>query len=404
MGLPLTRYGRLFHLLAACLPKASAAFLKPRVDWAHDHTPAAQCQEWNAIRKSSLGDGQCLGPLIRQELGAQPQPGKCVTLLKYSGALPIDQASKDNGGWRPVRANGKWWTPSKFHLRQGCRANTPQGETQGKSCPMIINTNISAETSAMNLAGSTTMLDQSLARLSSGSKITSPADDPAGLAESIGLQSSIGRTGAASTNLINAISFSQTQDGFLSQIGGALDRMSELSIAAQDVTKSASDRADYQAEFATLQQYVTNSSGQTFNAVSLFSATQLSVTIDGDGGTFNMTAIDLSNAAYTNATANTVNITTTAGAVAALALIKAAITQLGTDRADVGANVSRMTYTNEQLGTLQTNLSAAKSQITDVDVAQESTQFARFQILVQAGTSMLAQANQIPQSVLKLLQ
>ncbi len=256
----------------------------------------------------------------------------------------------------------------------------------------------------MNLAGSTTMLDQSLARLSSGSKITSPADDPAGLAESIGLQSSIGRTGAASTNLINAISFSQTQDGFLSQIGGALDRMSELSIAAQDVTKSASDRADYQAEFATLQQYVTNSSGQTFNGVSLFSATQLSVTIDGDGGTFNMTAIDLSNAAYTNATANTVNITTTAGAVAALALIKAAITQLGTDRADVGANVSRMTYTNEQLGTLQTNLSAAKSQITDVDVAQESTQFARFQILVQAGTSMLAQANQIPQSVLKLLQ
>ncbi len=256
----------------------------------------------------------------------------------------------------------------------------------------------------MNLAGSTSRLDQSLARLSSGSKITSPADDPAGLAESIGLGSSANRTGAASTNVTNAISFSQTQDGFLGQIGAALDRMSELSIAAQDVTKSTSDRADYQAEFSTLQAYVTNAGSQTFNGVSLFSSTSLAVTTDGNGGTFSMTAVDLTNSAYTSATANTVSIATTSGASSALSLVKAAITQLATDRANLGANVSRLTYTNEQLGILQNNLNAAKSEITDVDVAQESTQFAKFQILVQAGTSMLAQANQIPQSVLKLLQ
>jgi flagellin len=269
---------------------------------------------------------------------------------------------------------------------------------------MVINTNISALTSASNLNESTNMLNKALAQLSSGSKIVSPADDPAGLAESIGLQASVNRTSAAISNIGNAVSFSQTQDGYLQQIGGALDRMSQLSINAQDVTKSSSDLADYQAEFATLQAYVTSASGQAFNGVSLFSTTPLAVTTDGDGGTFSMAAINLNSTAYTDATAGSVNISTSTAAMAALALVKTAITQLATDRANIGANESRLTYTNDQLGVLSNNLSAAKSQITDVDVAAESTQYAKYQILVQAGTSMLAQANQNPGSVLKLLQ
>src|ERR1700691_3580712 len=113
---------------------------------------------------------------------------------------------------------------------------------------MIINTNIAAQTSATNLANSTSMLNKSLARLSSGSKITSASDDAAGLAESINLSSDINRDSAASTNVTNALSFSQTQDGILQNIGNALNRMSELSVEAQDVTKSATDRADYQSE------------------------------------------------------------------------------------------------------------------------------------------------------------
>jgi flagellin len=246
------------------------------------------------------------------------------------------------------------------------------------------------------------MLNKSLARLSSGSKITSPADDPAGLSESITLGADINRINAANSNVGNAVSFAQTQDGFLQKIGTALDRMSELSINSQDATKTDAERADYEKEFNTLAAYVTNTSSKDFNGVSLFSAAALAVTTDGDGGTFSMTGIDLSTSAYSNATS--ADISTTTGAVAALTAVKAAITQLATDRATVGASVSRLTYTSDQLGVLTTNLSAAKSQITDVDVAQESTQYAKYNILVQAGTSMLAQANQNPQSVLKLLQ
>jgi flagellin len=268
---------------------------------------------------------------------------------------------------------------------------------------MVINTNIAALTSASNLENSTNMLNKALAELSSGSKITSPADDPAGIAESIGLQADINRVSAAGANVSNAVSFSQTQDGYLQQIGSALDTMSQLSIEAQDVTKSASDLSDYQAEFATLQAYVQTAAGATFNAVSLFTSNALTITTDGDGGQFTMTAVNLNASAYTAVTAGSVNISTSTGAAAALTLVEAAITQLATDRANVGANEARLNSTGNQLSVLTNNLSAANSTIMDVDVAEESTEYAKFQILVQAGTSMLAQANQNPATVLKLL-
>jgi len=267
---------------------------------------------------------------------------------------------------------------------------------------MVINTNIAALTSATNLNRSTSMLNTSLARLSSGSKITSPADDPAGLAESITLTAEVNQTSAANANVSNAVSFAQTQDGYLQQVGSALDEMAKLAVEAQDGTKTDAERADYQKEFSTLSAYITDAASKNFNGVSLFSASALGVTTDGSGTTFSMVGIDLSVSAYTGATA--ADVSTTAGAVSALTTVTAAITQLATDRATVGASEERLNYTGQQLGVLQTNLSAANSQITDVDVAQESTNYAKYQILVQAGTSMLAQANQNPQSVLKLLQ
>jgi len=260
---------------------------------------------------------------------------------------------------------------------------------------MVINTNISATTGAENLAASQSMLAKSLARLSSGSKITQPSDDAAGLAVSLRFGAQINRTTAAQSNVSNAISYTQTQDGYLKKVGDALDRMSELAVSSQDVTKTNSDRGLYDKEYQTLAAYVTNVAGQSFNGVSLFSASALSVTTDGDGGSFSMAGINVSVSAYTGATG--ANVGTTTAAAAALTAVKAAITQLATDRATLGASEQRLTFTNDQL-------SAAKSQITDVDVAKESTQFARYQILVQAGTSMLAQANASPQSVLKLLQ
>ena len=266
---------------------------------------------------------------------------------------------------------------------------------------MVINTNISAQSSARLLAESTSMLSKSLARLSSGSKITSPEDDAAGLAVSMRFDAQINRISAAKVNVTNAISFNQTQDGFMSKVSKAFDRMSELSILAQDVTKSNADRALYQKEFDTLGAYVDDLATKDFNGVSLFGGAALNVTTDSEGNTFTMAGVNLTAGTYSTATAG--DVSTTAGALTALTNIKSAITQLATDRATVGANITRLSYTNEQLSILRENLGAANSRIKDVDVAEESTQFARYNILVQAGTAMLAQANATPQSALRLL-
>jgi flagellin len=266
---------------------------------------------------------------------------------------------------------------------------------------MVIGTNISAQTSAQLLGQSSSLLSKSLSRLSSGSKITSPADDSAGLAVSMKLNAQMARIDAASNNVGNAVSFNQTQDGYLQKVSDALNRMSELSILSQDVTKSSGDRALYNQEFHTLGQYITDVSHKDFNGVSLFNGNSLNVTTDSDANTFAMNGVNVGNATYAAATAATID--TTANATAALAAIKTAINQLAADRAAIGANIESLTYYNDQLGTLKNNLSAANSRIMDVDVAQESTQYAKYNILVQTGTAMLAQANALPQTALKLL-
>lgn len=267
---------------------------------------------------------------------------------------------------------------------------------------MVINTNISAANSARLLSESSAMLAKSLARLSSGSKIVGPADDAAGSAVALRLDAQINRTSAANNNVGSAISFNQTQDGFLGKVAKALDRMSELAILAQDVTKSDSDRALYNSEFTQLSAYVNNVATKDFNGVSLFSASSLNVTIDSDGNSFTMSGINMSASAYTTATSG--NVSTTGAAVTALTNVKAAIVQLATDRASIGANATRLNFTSEQLAVLKENLVAATSRIKDVNVAEESTQFAKYNILVQSGTAMLAQANAVPQSMLRLLQ
>ena len=266
---------------------------------------------------------------------------------------------------------------------------------------MVINTNISAQSSANLLSQSSAMLAKSLARLSSGSKITSPADDSAGLAVSMKLGAQISRTNAAQNNVNNAISLNQTQDGYLQQVNTALTRMSELSVSAQDVTKTTSDRALYQQEYKTLGAYVNDVATKSFNGVSLFDGGTLKVTTDSEGSTFSNLGVNLGSATYTTATADDVSSLT--GASKALKDTESAINHLASDRANIGSNEETLGYYNAQLGSLSNNLSAAKSQITDVDVATESTNYAKENILVQSGTAMLAQANAMPQSVLRLL-
>jgi flagellin len=267
---------------------------------------------------------------------------------------------------------------------------------------MIINTNTSAQVSANHLQQSHALLGKSLARLSSGSRIVSPADDAAGLAVASRLDAQTQRLNAAKSNVGNAISFTQTQDGYLKEIGKALNRMSELSILAQDVTKSDADRVLYDNEFQQLASFITSAASKEFNGVSLFSTDSLDVTIDSEGNSFTMDGIDLSDESYTDATG--ANLETIENSKSALQAINAAITRLSEDRATVGAYQSRLNYTAEQLTVSSENLVSASSRIQDVNVAEESTNFARHSILVQSGTAMLAQANQLPQTVLRLLQ
>jgi flagellin len=268
---------------------------------------------------------------------------------------------------------------------------------------MVINTNTSALNAATQLDMNSANLSTSLARLSSGSQITSPSDDPAGLAVSMKLSAQVARTNAAQDNVNNAVSFNQTQDGYLQQVNTALSRMSELSISAQDITKTTSDRALYQQEYSALGSYVSNVATQSFNGVSLFNGATLSVTTDGNGGLFSNIGVNLTstNTSYSKAIGD--NITSLTGAQAAVGNTQTAIQQLASDRATIGANEESLGYYSAQLGSLSNNLQAATSSITDVDVATESTTYAKENILVQSSTAMLAQANSMPQSLLRLL-
>jgi flagellin len=273
---------------------------------------------------------------------------------------------------------------------------------------MVINTNTTASAATRNLANSTSLLSKSLARLSSGSKITSPEDDAAGLAQSIKFEAQMNRNTAVRSNLGNAVSFTQTQDGFLQKVQSSLDRMSELSVLSQDITKTNTDRSNYTVEFEQLQDYISDISGKTFNSMALFASTAKSVTIDSDNTKFSMDGIDMTSTfaatglsrAYTT---GTTMIGTTTSAATALSNIQTAIQTLADMRANVGANIQRLNMTDDQVNILNENLASANSRIKDIDVAEEATEFARFNILVQSGTAMLAQANMLPSMALQLI-
>ena len=273
---------------------------------------------------------------------------------------------------------------------------------------MIINTNVAASAASRNLAASTERLSQSLARLSSGSKIVSPADDAAGLAQVIRFEAQMNRNNAVRANLGNATSFSQTQDGFLQKVQVALDRMSELSVLSQDVTKTNTDRSNYSVEFTQLQNYISDIGSKNFNGVTLFATSGEAVTIDSDAAKFTMNAIDMTSTTAATGLARIYNastsaITTTTSAASALSNIQTSIQNLADMRARVGANIQRLNLTDQAVNILNENLSAANSRIKDVDVANESTAYARANILVQSGTAMLTQANILPQSALRLI-
>jgi flagellin len=248
------------------------------------------------------------------------------------------------------------------------------------------------------------MLQKSLNRLSSGSKIVSPADDAGGLAVSMKLSAASVRQGAVAANIGNAQSLLQTQDGAMKVAGEVLQRISELKVLYSDVTKSASDKANYDAEFTALQAQLSATANESFNGVVMFGSSSLgSVGVTEDGtSTVAISPTDLTNTASGVGVLTSTSVTSLANL--SLASISTAIQNVATMRATNGSEQSRFNFASELVTTNKANLEAATSRITDVDVAHESTQLARWNILVQSGTAMLAQANQSSQIALKLLQ
>ena len=286
---------------------------------------------------------------------------------------------------------------------------------------VVINTNTSASLASYNLNNTNVNLQRSLNRLSSGSRINSSFDDAGGLAVSMKLSASIRRTEATQANVGNAIAFLQTQDGVLKNADKVLSRMSELATLAQDVTKSTADLALYNTELTQLQQQLNLMLSEKFNGIELFSTgatasadgaamdedSTLTVVTSHDGAqTVGITQVDLNQIAFdiTNTNSSSfMDISTNSDAVDAVGYIQAAIQDLATLRANNGAEQSRLSFAADMLAVNKVNLESANSRIIDVDVATESSNLARWNILQQAGTAMLDQANASTQSIIRLI-
>jgi flagellin-like hook-associated protein FlgL len=347
--------------------------------------------------------------------------------------------------------------------------------------PIVVNTNAAATTAAFNLSKNQANLSKSLARLSSGNRITQPAEDAGGLAVAYKIDSSMKRTEAVLNNHQNALSFLQVQDGALESVGKIVSRMAELRTMAADVTKNASDIENYSKEFRELQTQLNQVQLQKFNGVSIFTSNDVidpgrgrpytteekefeyvnpdgSVSIksynarglqllthpsgQSDDGSISINGVNLQFLLTLDdnvtGSANNYLISGTAGASDAVGYNLGSFQQLGSNadntalevdggmfqdiskisiyqfthiiekiadaRAENGAEQQRIQQSYELQSTNLVNLEAAHGRIMDVDVALESTRFAKHNVLVQASASMTAQANQLTQVALTLLQ
>jgi len=274
--------------------------------------------------------------------------------------------------------------------------------------PLVIQTNVASLEAEKNLNTTTSKLSVSFNRLSSGYRINTAADDAAGLAISESMQMQIRSYTVAERNANDGISMAQTAEGALGQMTSLLVRMRELAVQASNGTLSSTDRSYINTEFNSLQsemdriQKSTTYDGQVLLATTA-SSIQFQVGINNT--TSDQITVTFGGLGLTVLLAATTN-TSGAGPTAALnslSRIDGALSTITTRRASFGAIMNRLANTTAALQTVRTNLSAANSRIRDVDVAEESANLARTQVLAQAGTAVLAQANQLPQIALSLL-
>ena len=310
--------------------------------------------------------------------------------------------------------------------------------------PLTINTNSAAAKANMHLARNNDMLRKSLNRLSSGSRIVQPVDDAGGLAVSMKLESAITRLSGAHVNVQNAISFLEVQDGVMEAAGKILNRMIELKGLSEDVMKNSSDKDNYNREFQDLQLQIYDMAQVQFNGVSLFAITTsdaaagnakigelgsdntLSVFTSAEGSSG--TIVSVAKAALLSAlTIDEDSLSTAMGFQEAdsaneissfaaenigdainltdvsVGVFNQAIENIATLRADNGGSMSRLRHAADDVALQKTNMIAANGRIKDVDIATESTNLAKYQVLIQASASMLAQANTNTDVALMLL-
>lgn len=271
---------------------------------------------------------------------------------------------------------------------------------------MIINTNISALNTIRNMQNTQSSLSKSLERLSSGFRINRAADDAAGLAISETMRAQIKGLNQAQRNAQDGVSLIQTAEGGLNEIHSILQRMRELSVQANNGTYSASDKINTKKEMDDLVSQIDTISKTQFNGVNLISSGAASISLQVGSGKADQMVLHMeklsSTAASLGVASASVDVTGTA-ITTVIGQLDKAISKVSGYRAQLGADQNRLEHTITTLSTTSENLTAAESRIRDVDMAQEMSTFTKNQILQQAGTAMLAQANQQPQSVLKLL-
>ncbi len=266
-----------------------------------------------------------------------------------------------------------------------------------------INTNVAAINAGRILRQSTLDLNKSLERLSSGLRINRAADDAAGLAVAEGLRSQVRGAEVAQRNAQDGINLVQTAEGALTETTNALQRMRELAIQAANGTQSDTNREALNAEVIQLLEQIDNIALDTeFNGIKVLSAPQ-TITIQSGPQTSQTLTIAVSGAKTSDLKVSQVAISTVSTAISAISTIDEAIKSVNSLRALFGASQNRLEFTIRTLAIQQENSSASESAIRDADIAKETIAFTRNQILVSAGTSVLAQANIIPQTALQLL-
>jgi len=279
--------------------------------------------------------------------------------------------------------------------------------------PVSINSNSASRFAAYNLEKAQTSLQSSLSKLSSGKRIVQPYDDAAGEAVQLKLKAAVTRYGQVKNNIQNAVSFLQVQDGVFQTATEVVSRMGELATMAGDTSKSSSDKALYNTEFTLMIGQLQNLESEQFNGVNLFAMRQTVYTSEAlntnsavvlasgsviSGGT--------SDAGVANGSGLRVMSGATTGAQmfsGGMSAITADLQGLATMRATNGAYQSALNYAYNNASLGQMNMEAARGRIIDLDIAEESSNFARANILAQAASSMLAQANNSSSSVLQLL-